>query len=476
LQPVQLAGTIVKRASLHNADQIAKLDIRVGDTVFVEKGGEIIPKIIGVSLEQRSHNSVPTKYIDTCPECQTPLVRTEGEAQHYCPNFYGCPPQIIGRIQHFITRKAMDIDGLGGGTLELLYINKKIVDYSDLYFLKYEDVLGLEKWLDNDDAGLKYNNQLQVKLEKAIYGLSKGWGNLTLEEAKEIAKNIKKIEEVFTISYDEIKVNLKKLNKFLDSFATAKRFINFDNYFCFEGYVSLNFLLEIKFSKYFENDLFLKLELERIDYIDNLLDIKQLKEDSLFESFVVSIADRNRVGIKEKSARILIDSIEKSKEIPFEKVLYSIGIKDVGEVGAKNIANHFKNIKNLMSASYEDLIEIRDVGNNTAKNIVDFFNNEKNVNLVEKLIDKGLIFSIQEKNNKSSKLENLTFVYSGTFSVSRDDLKKMIEENGGKVITALSKSISYLIVGDNMGPAKKEKALKDNIKMISEEEFYELLK
>ena len=137
---------------------------------------------------------------------------------------------------------------------------------------------------------------------------------------------------------------------------------------------------------------------------------------------------------------------------------------------------HFKNIKNLMSASYEDLIEIRDVGNNTAKNIVDFFNNEKNVNLVEKLIDKGLIFSIQEKNNKSSKLENLTFVYSGTFSVSRDDLKKMIEENGGKVITALSKSISYLIVGDNMGPAKKEKALKDNIKMISEEEFYELLK
>ena len=206
LEPVQLAGTIVKRASLHNADQIEKLDIRIGDEVFVEKGGEIIPKIIAVA--QRGNQMEPTKYITHCPECQTELVRSEGEANHFCPNFYGCPPQIIGRIKHFVSKKAMNIDSLGGGTIELLYSNNKIIDYSDLYFLKYEDILGLEKWLDNDDAGLKNNNQLQVKLDKAIYGLSKSWGNLTLIEANEIEKKITSLNDIFNINYDEYSYDL----------------------------------------------------------------------------------------------------------------------------------------------------------------------------------------------------------------------------------------------------------------------------
>lgn len=474
LEPVQLAGTIVKRASLHNADQIEKLDIRIGDEVFVEKGGEIIPKIIAVA--QRGNQAEPTKYITHCPECQTELVRSEGEANHFCPNFYGCPPQIIGRIKHFVSKKAMNIDSLGGGTIELLYSNNKIIDYSDLYFLNYEDIFGLEKWLDNDDAGLKNNNQLQVKLDKAIYGLSKSWGNLTLIEANEIAKKITSLNDVFNINYNDIQVETRKFRKFLDCLNSAKNFVEKERYFSYNGYVSLNYLLELKFPNYFYNDIFLKDELDKLRFIDNLLDIKDLRLDSKFESFVVSISDRNRVGIKEKSAMVIIESIDKSKEMPFEKVLFAIGIKDVGEVGAKNLASHFKNIDNLISAKYEDLILIRDVGGSTARNIVDFFANNLNLAIIRRLIDTGLVFEIEEKEYVSKKLENLTFVYSGTFSISRDDLKQKIEENGGKVVSGLSKSLSYLIVGESMGPAKRDKALKDNIKMISEQEFYDLLK
>ena len=474
LEPVQLAGTIVKRASLHNADQIEKLDIRIGDEVFVEKGGEIIPKIIAVA--KRGNQDEPTQYITHCPECQTELVRSEGEANHFCPNFYGCPPQIIGRIKHFVSKKAMNIDSLGGGTIELLYSNNKIIDYSDLYFLNYEDIFGLEKWLDNDDAGLKNNNQLQVKLDKAIYGLSKSWGNLTLIEANEIAKKITSLNDVFNINYNDIQVETRKFRKFLDCLNSAKNFVEKEGYFSYNGYVSLNYLLELKFPNYFYNDIFLKDELDKLRFIDNLLDIKDLRLDSKFESFVVSISDRNRVGIKEKSAMVIIESIDKSKEMPFEKVLFAIGIKDVGEVGAKNLASHFKNIDNLISAKYEDLILIRDVGGSTARNIVDFFANKLNLAIIRRLIDTGLVFEIEEKEYVSKKLENLTFVYSGTFSISRDELKQKIEENGGKVVSGLSKSLSYLIVGESMGPAKRDKALKDNIKMISEQEFYDLLK
>ncbi|RTL13911.1 MAG: NAD-dependent DNA ligase LigA, partial [Flavobacteriaceae bacterium] len=473
LEPVQLAGTIVKRASLHNADQIEKLDIRIGDEVFVEKGGEIIPKIIAVA--KRGNQVEPTKYITHCPECQTELVRNEGEANHFCPNFYGCPPQIIGRIKHFVSKKAMNIDSLGGGTIELLYSNNKIIDYSDLYFLKYEDILGIEKWLDNDDAGLKNNNQLQVKLDKAIYGLSKSWGNLTLIEANEIAKKITSLNDIFNINYDEIEVEARKIRKFLDCLNSAKNFVKNGGYYSYDGYVSLNYLLDLKFTNYFYNDIFLTYELDKLRFIDNLLDIKDLRLDSKFESFVVSIADRNRVGIKEKSAMTIIESIEKSKEIPFEKVLFALGVKDVGEVGAKNLASHFKNIDNLVNAKYEDLIQIRDVGDSIAKNIIDFFSNETNLTIIKRLIESGLVFETEEKEYVSKKLENLTFVYSGTFTISRDELKQKIEENGGKVVSGLSKTLSYLIVGENMGPTKRDKALKDNIKMISEQEFYNLL-
>jgi DNA ligase (NAD+) len=327
LQPVQLAGTIVKRASLHNADQIAKLDIRVGDTVFVEKGGEIIPKIIAVSLEDRPSYSIPTQYINTCPECQTPLVRTEGEAQHYCPNFYGCPPQIIGRIQHFITRKAMDIDGLGGETVALLFANGLVQNYADLYELKKEQIIPLER-------------------------------------------------------------------------------------------------------------------------------------------------------MAEKSAENLINGIEKSKQIPFERVLYALGIRYVGETVAKKIAKYYKNIDTISKASITELILVDEIGEKIAQSVVQFFENPMNKEIINRLKSVGLQFEINNDTNAlvSSKLEGKTFVVSGVFQTfSRDDLKKAIEDNGGKVGSSISSKTDYVVAGDNMGPAKLDKANQLKIPIITEFDFSKLL-
>ena len=323
LQPVHLAGTIVKRASLHNADQIAKLDIRVGDTVFVEKGGEIIPKIIAVSFEDRPKDTVPTNYIDTCPECNTPLVRAEGEAQHYCPNFYGCPPQIIGRIQHFITRKAMDIDGLGGETVALLYNNGLVQNYADLYELKKEQIIPLER-------------------------------------------------------------------------------------------------------------------------------------------------------MAEKSAENLINGIEKSKQIPFERVLYALGIRYVGETVAKKLANHYKSIDSIAFATVIDLVQVDEIGEKIAYSVVQFFQNEENIKIISRLKDFGVqLVSVQKESTiLSNKLAGKTVVVSGVFqSFSRDDLKKAIEDHGGKVGSSISAKTDFVVAGDNMGPAKLEKANKLKISVISEEAF-----
>lgn len=325
LQPVQLAGTIVKRASLHNADQIEKLDIRVGDSVFVEKGGEIIPKIIGVA--QRGNQLEPTKYISHCPECHTELVRKEGEANHFCPNFYGCPPQIIGRIQHYISRKAMDIEGLGGETVALLFNNNLVKDYSDLYELTVEQVIPLER-------------------------------------------------------------------------------------------------------------------------------------------------------MAQKSAENLVNGIEKSKEIPFERVLFALGIRYVGETVAKKLAKHYKSIDALSKASLMDLILVDEIGDRIAQSVIEFFENQNNSTIIARLKSFGIQFEIIEKHNPNAteKLVGKTFVVSGVFEqFSRDDLKKAIEDNGGKVGSSISAKTDYVVAGENMGPAKLDKANKLGISIISENDFITML-
>lgn len=476
LVPVLLAGTTVKRASLHNADQIEKLDIREGDTVFVEKGGEIIPKIIGVDFSKRPSGSQPTQYITYCPECPTELIRTEGDAKHYCTNFYGCPTQITGRIQHFVSRKAMDIDGVGKGIIEILYENNQIRNYADLYFLRYEDIIGLERWLENDDAGFKYENQIQVELKKAIYGLSFGWGNLTLSESELLSQEVEFIEEILDLNYNFKAPNVNtKINKFVNHLRKSFINLNLNNHSSFKKHVSFDLLINLKFTQVYENDLFINNDLEALEYVDEALKMDGFQNLKGFENFIIRVSDRNRISIQNKTAEKLLNSIEKSKERDFEKVLYALGIRDVGEVNAKILAQNFKNLDSLRNASFEDLISYRDIGESIAKNILVFFANYKNINIINRLKEAGLKFAIVEKENVSNRLFGLSFVVSGVFSVERNKLIKMIEENGGKKSTSLSKKTSYLIVGEGMGPAKKVKAEKEGIKMISEDEFYKMI-
>lgn len=323
LEPVQLAGTIVKRASLHNADQIEKLDIRVGDEVFVEKGGEIIPKIIGVDFAKRSLDLLPTIYITKCPECGTELIRKEGEAQHYCPNFYGCPPQIIGRIQHYISRKAMDIEGLGGETVALLFNNNLVHNYADLYDLTIADVVPLER-------------------------------------------------------------------------------------------------------------------------------------------------------MAQKSAENLVNGIERSKGVPFERVLFALGIRYVGETVAKKLAKHYQSIENLSNASLMDLILVDEIGERIAQSVVEFFENSENQIIINRLKGYGVQLEVKTVFNPDAtdKLAGKIFVVSGVFAkFNRDDLKKAIEDNGGKVGSSISAKTDFVIAGENMGPAKLEKANKLNVAIISEDDF-----
>lgn len=330
LKPVLLAGTTVKRATLHNADEIEKrLKLHEHDWVFVEKGGEIIPKIISVNLDKRNPDAPAIKYITHCPECDTLLIRKEGEAASYCPNDEGCHPQIVGKMQHFISRKAMNIDGLGDETIETLYQNKFISHISD------------------------------------IYGL-----NAHSEE-------------------------LKKMGRF-----------------------------------------------------------------------------------GEKSINNMLEGIEKSKEMPFEKVLFGLGIRYVGETVAKKLAAHFKNIDNLMAATFDELIVAEEIGERIALSIIEYFSDQGHRNEIQKLKDYGLQFVTVEKelNLASEKLSGQTFIISGVFEkFSRDELKDLIEQNGGKIVSSISAKLNYLVAGDNMGPAKLEKAQKLNIPIISDAELLEMI-
>jgi len=327
LQPVELAGTIVKRASLHNADQIKKLDVRIGDWVYVEKGGEIIPKIMGVDLGRRPLNSSKTVYRSACPECETPLVRNEGEVQHYCPNDMGCSPQIIGRIQHYISRKALDIEGLGGETVALLVTEGLIHDYADLYDLTTSQIIHLDR-------------------------------------------------------------------------------------------------------------------------------------------------------MAEKSAENLVNGVQASKDIPFERVLFGLGIRYVGETVAKKLAKHYKSIQALSEASLEDLETVDEIGIKIAESVVEFFTNEANIRMVSRLILYGLQLELSEEalSNQTTQLKGLRFVVSGVFeTVSRDELKALIDCNGGKVVSSISAKTSYVVAGSNMGPSKRTKADLLKVAIISEKEFLEML-
>ena len=326
LEPVELAGTVVKRASLHNSDFIKKLDIRVGDYVYIEKGGDIIPKITKVNQSLRPVNSLALNFITNCPECGNKLTKFENEANHYCFNQDNCQPQVIGRIQHFISRKAMDIDGLGQETVSLLVRNGLIRNYADLYDLKYEQILVLER-------------------------------------------------------------------------------------------------------------------------------------------------------MAEKSANNLIQGILRSKNISFERVLYALGIRHVGETVAKKLVSHFNSIENLINADFDELILVDEIGDKIANSLIDFFNDSYNMKIIDRLKKIGLNLISNLTNKKtSSLLSNKSFVISGVFkNYSRDALKSFIERNGGTIVSSVSSKTNFLVAGDKMGPSKKIKATEFGVKIISEFELQEMI-
>ena len=340
LEPVQLAGTTVKRASLHNANEIARLGLMVGDFVHVEKGGEIIPKVTAVALDQRPSNLQPFEYIDKCPECSTPLIRKEGEALHYCPNEATCPPQVLGRIEHFIQRKAMNIESLGPETIRGLLDHGKIRDFADLYSLSFEDLVGLE----------------------------------------------------FKVQSDKKEPSIRSL--------------------------------------------------------------------------------------RDKSAQNIVNSIAGSKEQPFERLLFGLGIRYVGATVSEKLAEYFEDIDKLAKASFDTLVEVPEIGERIAESVTEFFGNDKNLELVERLKQAGLKTQIElrKENSSNDVLEGKTFVISGVFStVSRDELKQLIKDHGGRVVSSISASLDYLVAGDKMGPSKMQKAEKLNINTISEDDFLHLI-
>lgn len=325
LNPVLLGGTIVKRASLHNEDQINKLDLHLNDHVVIEKGGEIIPKIVDVQLDERNLDSNRILFINKCPSCQADLSKNESEAHHYCLNFNSCPPQLTGRIQHFISRKAMDINGIGNETIQLMFQNKLITNYADLYTLKKEDLLSLERMAE------------------------------------------KSVENVF-----------KGLNE--------------------------------------------------------------------------------------------------SKKVPFERVLFALGIRHVGQTVSKNLAKKFESIDNLISQTYDELLLVDEIGERISKSVVNFFKNEKNIINIEKLKTVGLQFHSEIKTNVTNVFNDKTFVVSGVFEgYSRDQLKNLIEINGGKNLSSVSSKTNYLLAGDKMGPSKLKKAEDLGVDIISEQDFNKLL-
>ncbi len=324
LEPVHLAGTIVKRASLHNADIIRNLDLHYGDWVYVEKGGEIIPKIVGVDKSRRPADAKPVVFPENCPACGTKLVRDPDEAIHYCPNRWGCPPQIMGRIEHFVSRKAMDIL-MGEATIRQLYEAGLVKDVADIYDLKYEDLIRLERFAD-------------------------------------------------------------------------------------------------------------------------------------------------------KSARNLLESIERSKQVPFERVLYALGIRYVGETVAKVLAKHFKSIDRLMKATYEELVAIPEIGDKIARSIIEYFRDPKNLEIIERLKKAGVRMEAQEE-NVPQVLQGLTFVVTGNFGTpeKRKEIEELIEKYGGKRASSVSSKTNYIIAGEKPGASKMQKAKQLGIPVISAEEFYKMI-
>ena len=492
LEPVHIAGTTVKRASLHNADIIASLDLHEHDTVYVEKGGEIIPKITGVDKTKRREGALPVEFITHCPVCGTELVRAEGEANHYCPNEEHCPPQIAGKIEHFVSRKAMNIEGMGEETIDLLLSKKIIADVSDIYLLpsRREELTGLEKIIYPESFEVT-----SIPLAKVIYAFEIGLKNISVRMAEALASRFGHLkayaaasrEELLEVVGDESAVNRMQdyfrmpFNQLLDRLEDAGE----------EESISLNhiiFALNISGIDRHKADLLAA----RFDYIYELsvaspeeiaavegITPEEAEGIARFfrhnEKLVRKLNTLNVYRLQEKSVDNLVAGIEKSKSAGFPALLNALGIRYIGETAARNLAKSFRNLRNLQDATYEQLKEVEDIGDQMANSLLRWFGKEENRRMVKRLMEYGVQTEMEEKAGESDQLQGLTFVITGTLSRPREYFKELILNAGGKVSDSVSAKTAYLLAGENAG-SKLKKAEKLGTQILSEEAFYDLLK
>ncbi|TNF43658.1 MAG: NAD-dependent DNA ligase LigA, partial [Cytophagales bacterium] len=474
LAPVQLAGTTVKRASLHNANEILRLGIHERDFVFVEKGGEIIPKITGVNTSRRKAGAPPIHYIEHCPECGTELIRKEGEAKHYCPNSQTCPPQVLGKIEHFVSKRAMDIDSMGTERIRALIDQGFIRSYADIYDLeqKQSELLGLE--MSQDQYEREATGLLYISLEKALFALTEGisfkqiqdflaeTAHLTLREQlrgfqgqirawkKKVPSNVGMID--YLLQNLDQHADLMKVEDYVPVAVVLEIFLG--------RRVSFEQILEASKKHGTVHMILLELDLDLPSEIQER--IKKLKANTFQEGVISN----------------MMEGIFKSKEQPFEKVLFALGIRNIGENTAALLAKHFGSIEKLQEASDEQLLEINGVGETLVTSIREFFAQQENLDHISRLKANGLKFEIEQREEKvlGNALAGKRILASGKLqNFKRDEIVDFVQAHGGQYISSVSKNLDFIIEGEEMGPSKKEKAQKLGIPLISEEEFLKMV-
>lgn len=492
LEPVHVAGTTVKRASLHNADIIASLDLHEHDTVYVEKGGEIIPKIVGVDKAKRRIGTLPVKFIEYCPECGTKLVRVEGEANHYCPNTDHCPPQIAGKIEHFVSRKAMNIDGMGEETIDLLLSKRIIRDVADIYVLpeKREELIGLEKIIYPESFEMT-----SIPLAKVIYGFEIGIKNISAKMAELMALRFNTLEAYVKATKDELAevVSDKNVvNRIMDYFRTPFNQVldrlreagEVENIPLDYIIYALNIpgidwhkadLLAAKFDYIYELSVSPAATIAAIEGISAEDAASIVRFFKTNEKLVRKLNTLSVYRMQEKSVDNLIAGIEKSKQAGLPALLNALGIRYIGETASRNLAKNFRSMQRLMEAGYEQLTEVEDIGGQMANSILKYFGKEENREIVKRLQEYGVKAEMGEEEGGSNILEGQTFVITGTLSRPREYFKEIILDAGGKVSDSVSAKTSFLLAGENAG-SKLKKAEKLGVKIITENEFFDQIK
>ncbi|MDR1973793.1 MAG: NAD-dependent DNA ligase LigA [Bacteroidales bacterium] len=498
LCPVQLAGTTVQRATLNSEGFIRDLDVRIGDTVFVEKGGEVIPKIVGVNLEKRPLHTPPFRFIENCPECGTTLVKGDDEEIHFCPNSAKCPPQVKGLLSHFVSRKAMDIFSLGDERIDLLYRNAGVRNVADLYDLKFDDLFML-----GSDSGLFSAPAEVVSADGAVAdgavsadgvfadgavadGVMSAADGAVADGAVSAA-NGATADEVMSAADGAVADGVMSAangmfadGAVVDGVTSAANGMFADGAVADDG-MSANGAVADGVMSAADGAVSAVTEMSaaptpaKTSSAAAGLATTPVDLFSALSSPSSTVPEKKQSVLKEKSVENILEGINNSKKVPFERVLYAIGIRYVGEVTAKHLARHFSSMDNLQKATIEELIDVEEVGEIVAKSIFDFFASAENTTIIERLKSHGLQMETTAK-IIGGVLSGTTWVVSGVFTVSRDEIKSMIEQNGGKISSSISSKTNYLLAGENVGPEKKKKAEALEIKMVSEQEFREMIR